>query len=97
MVVMKVINIKIEVDRTLKPGAPVLVTTVIHGEKGLLKHAPSRQHMKIFEITELREIVYEAGSNNLNRKSTVVCWGLPCVKNNSIKTESLSSWFDYQL
>ena len=54
-----------EVGRTLKPGALVIVTTVIHGEKGILSRRRSRQqkpkHMKIFEIEELQKAVDESG------------------------------------
>lgn len=50
-----------EVGRTLKSGAMVIVTTLIHGEKGLIKNAPSRPNMKIFDLPDLQKDVYEAG------------------------------------
>jgi len=51
-----------EVGRTLKPGAPVVVTTVIHGEKGIYSnHQRKPKNMKIFDIQELKKSVYDAG------------------------------------
>lgn len=54
-----------EIGRTLKPGAPVVVTTLIHGEKGIYSDPRQKaKNMKIFEIEELKKIVYEAGFEN---------------------------------
>jgi SAM-dependent methyltransferase len=55
------IGILREVGRTLKPSALVLVTTIIHGNKGIYKQTPSRPHMKIFDIHDLESNVNEAG------------------------------------
>ena len=58
-----------EVGRTLKPGAVVCVTTLIHGEKGIYKHTLSRPHMKIFDIPDLVKIVNEAGFDQFDSQS----------------------------
>jgi len=54
-----------EVGRTLKLGAPVVVTTLIHGEKGILKARGTRQRepkkMKVFDLPGLQVDVEEAG------------------------------------
>jgi SAM-dependent methyltransferase len=54
-----------EVGRTLKPGAGVIVTTLIHGDKGILKARGGRHHemknMKVFDLLDLKTIIEQAG------------------------------------
>jgi len=58
-------RVLIEVGRTLKPGAPVVVTTLIHGEKGVFKASSRNQRepkqMKVFDLPALQADVKEAG------------------------------------
>jgi ubiquinone/menaquinone biosynthesis C-methylase UbiE/uncharacterized protein YbaR (Trm112 family) len=56
-----------EMSRTLKPGAPLAVTTVIAGETGLFKYPAFREHMEkahglhTFTIPELARLTAQAG------------------------------------
>ncbi len=54
-----------KVGRTLKKQAPVVVTTVIHGEFGIVNKKQRRQveprNMKVFDLDELERMVCEAG------------------------------------
>ncbi len=54
-----------KVGRTLKKQAPVVVTTVIHGEFGLFHKKQRRsvepRNMKVFELDDLERMVSEAG------------------------------------
>lgn len=54
-----------KVGRTLKKQAPVVVTTVIRGEYGILSKNQKRQveprSMKVFELDELERMVSKAG------------------------------------
>jgi len=54
-----------EIGRTLKAGAKVVGTTVIHGEKGVLRakkgRTPRLKTMKVFQLPELERMTSEAG------------------------------------
>ncbi len=54
-----------EVGRTLKKGARVVVTTMIHGDKGILKarggSRPDPANMKVFDLPDLKADVEETG------------------------------------
>jgi SAM-dependent methyltransferase len=58
-----------EIGRTLKPGAPLAVVTLIAGRTGLLRFRTVRNYAKkkglrVFEIRELERMLGEAGFEN---------------------------------
>lgn len=50
-----------EVNKVLKPGALMVVTTLIRGDKGILKNGKSKPHQKIFELSYLESVTKRAG------------------------------------
>lgn len=60
-----------EIARTLRPGAPLWVTTVVWGKSGLLSHAWARQRMEdnpkmhVFTEAELLQLLGDAGFSDI--------------------------------
>lgn len=56
-----------EIGRTMREGAPLAVTTLISGQKGILRFPPVRRHAEqhhgihVFEIDELEQHLSDAG------------------------------------
>jgi len=56
-----------EISRTLKPGAPLAVTTIMAGDTGLLKFRALREHLRkahgmhVFTVAGLEQLTAQAG------------------------------------
>jgi SAM-dependent methyltransferase len=57
-----------EIARTLKPGAPLAVTTFVAGDSLLAHMLKRRKNMHVFELPELKQSLAEAGFEGFESK-----------------------------
>ena len=63
-----------EIGRTLREGAPLAVTTLINGQRGILRFRPIRRHAEqhhgthVFEIHELEQYLSDSGFERFEPK-----------------------------
>lgn len=63
-----------EIGRTMKRGAPLAVTTIVAGNRGILRFPPIRQYIEqrqgthVFHIRDLEQYLYRAGFEGFEPK-----------------------------